>query len=164
MQSQTSFETARGISGVDVEEGYALVEVRGIPDADVAERRLSALRTLNEARISIDFLKVNEGGFSFVVPEEAGGNTRDALLGAGFDASLMAGRAILSVRAPNVRDESGLLARICEHVVQTGAVIEQVGDMHTGVLLVMEAASAKRAAAALEPLVGKEEFVRCASK
>lgn len=154
-QHQTTFETQRGISSVEVSGGHALVVVTGIPEPEADSKRIFALRRLALAGLSIDFLKLALDGFSFVVPEEDASKAEETLCNAGFTAKAIKNRAIITVRAPNIRDESGLVARIAELVVRSGANLDSVGDMHSSVLLVVDAALAENAAKALETLIGK---------
>ncbi len=156
---QTTFETQRGISSVEVSQGHSLVIVTSIPEADSDEKRLFALRRLALAGLSIDFLKLSLDGFSFLVPEDDGTKAEEALCAAGFTAKAVKNRAIITVTAPNIRDESGLVARVAEIVVRSGANIDSVGDMHSSVLLVVEASLAETAAKALETLIGKVDAV-----
>ncbi|MFN8139467.1 MAG: hypothetical protein U0R49_06690 [Fimbriimonadales bacterium] len=154
MHQGTAFETERGISSVDASHGHALIVVAGLPEAELAARRHEALKALAVLGISLDFLKLSLDGFSFVVPESRGEAVRDVLRAAGLEAELFTNRSILTVCAVNIRDESGLVARIAQTVVQSGAAIESVGDMHSSVLIVLDTASAEKAVAALRQLVG----------
>lgn len=159
MQSNTSIETARGISNVEVSNGHALVVASGLSEEDSSPRMLDALRALKDADCSIDFLKISSSGFSFIVPEAGAEAATSALRSAGFSAEALAGRAIITVRAPNIRDESGLVARIAQLVVRSGATIEQVGDMHSSVQVVVETPKAEKAAAALRDCIGLVEIL-----
>ncbi|SRR5581483_10201470 len=153
MEAGTAFETERGISSVQVSHGHALVVVTGIEEAALGARRLDAVRLLAEAEISIDFLKLSLDGFSLVVPQDKGTAVRDLLCDAGFDARVLTDRAILTVNAVNIRDEAGMVARIAQTVVQAGAAIESLGDMHSSVLLVVDSESAECAADGLKKLI-----------
>lgn len=158
-QHQTTFETQRGISSVEVSRGHSLVIVTGIPEAEADEKRLFALRRLALAGLSIDFLKLSLDGFSFLVPEDDGAKAEEALCQAGLTARAVKNRAIITVKAPNIRDESGLVARVAELVVRSGASIDSVGDMHSSVLLVVDASVADNAVKSLETLIGKVDAV-----
>lgn len=136
MQSQTTFETMRGISAVDAQKGFSLVVVRGL--GDDRERLSDALEVVKAAGLSADFLKLGRAQFSFLVKEEDQQAAVDALVGAGFEASHHRSKAVIKVSSPNVRDESGLMARICEIVLASGATIYNVGDMHDGVQVVVQ--------------------------
>lgn len=159
MQSNTSIETARGISDVEVSNGHALIVVSGMNEEDSSQRMLEALRALKDADCSIDFLKISGSGFSFIVPELGAAAATAALCAAGFNAEALAGRSIITVRAPNIRDESGLVARIAQLVVRSGAIIEQVGDMHSSVQVVVETPKAEKAANSLRDCIGLVEIL-----
>lgn len=159
MKPNTSIETARGISGVEVSNGHALIVVSGMNEEDSPRRMLEALRALKDADCSIDFLKISGTGFSFIVPEGGSEAATTALRAAGFEADALAGRSIITVRAPNIRDESGLVARIAQLVVRSGATIEQVGDMHSSVQVVVETPKADKAADALRDCIGLVEIL-----
>jgi aspartokinase len=154
MQSQTTFETARGISGVEVIPGFAAIEVAG-PQFDLLE----AFRALKRAEVSADFLKLNLEGLSFVVPQELADRTVDSLCAKGLSARAMGGRSVIKVMAPNIRDESGLVARIAEKLVEAGARIEHVGDMNSAVMVVVEDRLADAAADALRECIGKVDLL-----
>lgn len=144
---------------MEISRGHALIVVSGIPEEDWGRRMLEALGALKNADYSIDFLKVSSSGFSFVVPEAQAAAVREVLCAAGFDAAVKSDRAILIVKAPNIRDESGLVARIAQLIVRSGAAIEQVGDMHSSVQVVLESAKADRAAAVLRDCIGMVEIL-----
>jgi aspartokinase len=147
MQSQTTFETARGISAVDAQKGYSLIVVRGI--GDDRERLSEALEAIKNAALSADFLKVGAAQFSFLVKEEHQQAAVDTLVAQGFDASHHRSKAVIKVSSPNVRDESGLMARICQIVLESGATIYNVGDMHDGVQVVVQSEKADATCEAL---------------
>lgn len=157
--SDTTFETKRGISDVEISYGHAWVVVSGIPEELTSARRLQALEVLKDSGISIDFLKLSLDGFSFVVPEELGARVQEALCSNGFDAKVLKNRAIIKVSAPSIREEEGLIARIAEFIVRNRATIDSVGDMHSAVLVVVDADSAESAANALRKCIGKVDFI-----
>jgi aspartokinase len=147
MQSQTTFETARGISAVDAQKGYSLIVVRGI--GDDRERLSEALEAIKNAALSADFLKVGAAQFSFLVKQEHQQAAVDTLVAQRFDASHHRSKAVIKVSSPNVRDESGLMARICQIVLESGATIYNVGDMHDGVQVVVQSEKADATCEAL---------------
>jgi len=157
--SDTYFETKRGISDVEVSYGHAWVVVSSFPKDSASSRRIQALQVLKESGISIDFLKLSFDGFSFVVPEAMGTRVQEALCSNGFDAKVLKNRAIIEVSAPSIREEEGLIARIAEFIVRNGANIDSVGDMHSAVLVVVDADSAERAANELKKCIGEVDFV-----
>lgn len=157
MQPQTSFETARGISNVDAQKGYSLIVVRGLGSS--RERLAEALDHIKTAGLSADFLKLGPAQVSFLVKEEHQQAAVDALQAAGFDASHHRSKAVIKVSSPNVRDESGLMARICEIVLESGATIYNVGDMHDGVQVVVQSERAEETCDALRKFVGRNDFL-----
>ncbi len=156
MHSQTPIDTPRGVQDVDLEEGYALVEVRGLPPWETSARRREALKAVESAGISIDLFKITHDGFSFVVPDSLAEKTHDALCQVGFQPNVLSDQAILLVATPNVRDADGLLARICSEVIMAGAEIQHLGDMHTGVMIVLKRKEAEYARERLRALVKEE--------
>ncbi|MDQ2987302.1 MAG: hypothetical protein M3R13_11410 [Armatimonadota bacterium] len=157
MQTQTTFETARGISAVDAQTGYSLVVVRGL--GDDRERLSDALQAVQQVALSADFLKVGKAQFSFLVKEEHQQVAVDALMAGGFEASHHRSKAVIKVSSPNVRDESGLMARICQIVLESGATIYNVGDMHDGVQVVVQAERAEATCEALRATIGSPEVL-----
>jgi aspartokinase len=154
--SQTSFETSRGISDITVSPGWSLVVVRGV---DVAGNLEKALELLENGGFSIDFVKMGAGQFSFIIAEERQHEVVDVLSAQGFEASHHRSKAIIRVSSPNVRDESGLMARIAQIVIQSGATIYNVGDMHDCVMVVVQTEKSEKTAAALREFVGRTDIL-----
>ena len=157
MQNQTTFETARGISAVDVQKGFSLVVVRGL--GEDRERLSEALDAIKQAGLSADFLKLGQAQFSFLVLEQDQQKAVDALTAKCLEASHHRSKAVIKVSSPNVRDESGLMARICEIVLDSGATIYNVGDMHDGVQVVVQAERSEATCDALRSHIGSAELV-----
>lgn len=159
MQTQTTLETARGISSVETAGGLSLVVVSGVADDEDRKRLLEAMRVLRDADLSLDFLKIAPHGFSFVLSRKEAERAVYALCEAGFEARALHDRTVIVVNAPNIRDESGLVARIAQLVSQAGATIEHVGDMHSSVHVVVESAKAEAAVGLLRAHVGLKEIL-----
>lgn len=157
MLSQTYFETARGISSVEVQPGYSLIVVRGTGEA--GEKLVEALETLERGGFSVDFLKLGRAEFSFLVREESQQKVVEVLNAKGFDASHHRSKAIITVDAPNIRDESGLVARIAEIVIDSGGIIYCVGDMHCSVLVVVQTEKSEAVAVALRDCIGRVDIL-----
>lgn len=132
---------------MDCQKGFSLIVVRGI--GGDRERLSEALEILKQAALSADFLKVGAAQFSFLVREEDQRVAVDALKSNGFDASHHRSKAVVKVSSPNVRDESGLMARICQVVLESGATIYNVGDMHDGIQVVVQSEKADATCEAL---------------
>ncbi len=145
----TEFEKPRGVSGVEVREGYAQVHVQNLSEP-VAGNRLDALKLVSNADISLDFLKLTHKGLSFLVPEALADTAQECLQQSGAEVSVACGRSIVLVHAVNIREEEGLLARLVSIAIGEGVPVEHVADMHDRMLLVTDDASARRLAAAYE--------------
>lgn len=135
----TDFEKPRGISRVEVRRGYAMVHVEHLT-GDLASERLRVLRSVAEAEVSIDFVKLTHGGISFLVSEGRASQVEAALALIGASYTLGSDRAVVIVHAVNMRDEEGLIAGIVRKVIASGVRVDHLGDMHDRVLLVMDAA------------------------
>ena len=142
----TDFEKPRGISRVEVRQGYAQVQVRGLSGALAAER-LRVLAAIAEAGVGIDFVKLTTSGIACVVSEEDAPRVEAALKPLAVQFAIARNRCILLVYAVNVRDEEGLIAGIVRRVIASGVAIDHLGDMHDRILLVMDAADADTAVA-----------------
>ena len=157
MHNQTTFETRRGISAVDAQKGFSLIVVRGLGSS--RERLSDALDAMKNAGLSADFLKLGREQFSFLVREEDQQKAVDALVALGFDASHHRSKAVIKVSSPNVRDENGLMARICQIVLESGATVYNVGDMHDGVQVVVQSEKADGTCEALRNHIGSSEIL-----
>lgn len=145
MTAETVFERPRGISGVEIRSGYA----QGIvSEAPTTESRLAVFQALAEAGISIDFVKLTPDGFTFLCPESAVEATRLAL--DPYKASIIGHRSLVETHAVNIRDEEGLLAKLVQAAVHSGARVEHVADMHDRLLLVVDADQAEQLKSVLE--------------
>lgn len=150
---ETEFEKPRGINKVEIRRGYMAVHVSGLfqdGPTQVAHARLKVLRCMAEAKVSIDFLKLTQGGLSFVVPESVEGAVVRALDVERIEYSTRSGRCIVLAHAANMRDEEGLIARVVSEVIGTGVEIDHLGDMHDRVLLVMDSEDGERVAKRIE--------------
>lgn len=136
----TEFEKPRGISLVDVRDGFARVVVEGLSEP-VADSRLAALEAVAAAGLNIDFLKLTPHGLAFLVAEADAEKTRSAL--ARFDPVMQTPLSVVLVHAVNMRDEEGLMARALASAVESGAPIEHVSDMHDRLLIVTDQRSAR---------------------
>jgi aspartokinase len=139
--TETAFERTRGINRVEVRSGFAQVYVTGLGPVP-SSSRLEVLRSVAQAGVSIDFLKLTPGGLSFLASADKAEAVDQALKD--FDAQVLRGRSIVLVHAVNIRDEEGLIARIVREVISENIAIDHVGDMHDRLLLVMDEAGAQR--------------------
>lgn len=146
-QSETAFEKRRGISSVELRTGYAQVHVTGMQEPCM-EHRLQALEDVSKAGISIDFLKLTPGGFSFVVREQDANALEAALHGR--TVALQQGQHVVMVHAVNMRDEEGLIASIVFQAIRSGAKLGHISDMHDRVLMVVDQNDSQRLKEQLE--------------
>ena len=134
---ETIFEKRRGMSRVEVREGFAQVHVSRI-ESYVMEERLRILQAVADAGVSMDFLKLTPTGMSFMVPEERAADVESALAGTGAHFTVRHNRSIVLVYAVNIRDEEGMIANILRATITTCATVDHVGDMHDRMLMVVK--------------------------
>ena len=134
--SETEFEKRRGISRVEVREGYAQVHLTDLSEP-LTDSRLAVLKAATDAGISLDFLKLTPDGMSFLVREESAGNLETVLRKVAPNVAMQKGRDVVMVHAVNRRDEEGLIASIVLQAIKSGAAIGHVSDMHDRVLIVV---------------------------
>jgi len=142
---ETEFEKRRGVSNVEVREGFAQVHVAGLTKNLVTER-IRVLRAIADAEVSIDFLKLTPSGLSFIVRDDLSEPVFNALEGCEVEFTVVKDRSIVLVHAVNIRDEEGLIARIVQTVIASGAKVDHIGDMHDRMLLVLQRQDAERVA------------------
>lgn len=148
--SETEFEKRRGISRVEVREGYAQVHVNDLPQP-VVSGRLDILRDVSGAGISLDFMKFTPDGMSFLVRESDGQKVEDCLKNRkSISVSVEKGKDVVMVHAVNMRDEEGLIASIVLQAIGCGASIGHVSDMHDRVLIVVPKQDSQRLKEQLE--------------
>lgn len=143
--TETEFEKPRGVSRVEVRDGYAQVHLSELAGEPV-QARLKVLESVAAAGISIDFLKLTPGGMSFVVSEEQAGPLADALATSDLKHDIRKPRSIVLVHAVNIRDEEGVIAEIVRTLIHSGAPIDHVGDMHDRMLVVVATEDGPRVA------------------
>jgi aspartokinase len=136
-EPQTDFEKPRGVSRVEVRDGYAQAFV-------TAGARLDILRAVSQAGVSIDFLKLAPTSLSFLVPQDRAAALDEALGRIGAKYEIKSPRSVVMVHAVNMRDEEGLIARIVSSAIGTGLTIEHLGDMHDRMLIVLESSDAAK--------------------
>lgn len=134
---QTGFERRRGISHIEVRHGFAQVTV-------CEASRLLALQSLADNAVSHKFLKLVPGGLACIVPAEMQAGAAEAL--SIWEHEVEGERSIIQVFAANLRDEEGLLARVVQAAIDSGAEIHHLGDMHDRAYLVVATEEADRVA------------------
>lgn len=146
-EPQTDFEKPRGVSRVEVRDGFA----QAIVDSVVGDsRRIEILKAIAGAGVSLDFLKLAPDGLSFLVPTEKAEIVDQALKSLGASYAIKSPRSIVMVHAVNMRDEEGLIAQIVSAAIGTGLTLEHLGDMHDRMLIVLESGDALELARRLE--------------
>lgn len=134
--SETEFEKRRGISSVEVREGYAQVHISDLTEP-LNDIRLQLLEAANAAKISLDFLKLTPDGMSFLVKEDQASGIERAFASQAATVVVELGCHVVMVHAVNMRDEEGLIASIVLQAIKSGAAIGHVSDMHDRVLIVV---------------------------
>ncbi|MFM9873591.1 MAG: hypothetical protein ACKVQS_09035 [Fimbriimonadaceae bacterium] len=144
--TETAFEKARGVNQVEIRTGFASARIGGL-HSDVIKERLVILQSVFEGEISFDFLKFAADGMSFVIPETLRERLEGVLTASGAEFEVKGDRAVLIIHAVNMRDEAGLVAKIVSQVIDSGANIEHLGEMHDRLLMLMGKGGAERAKA-----------------
>ena len=134
---ETAFEKQRGISQVEVRDGFAQVHISQIRD-QIHERRLQVLKAVREASVSVDFLKFTPSGLSFVISESNSGDIEKALEPLNLHCSIRKDRCVILIHAVNMRDEEGLTAQVVQKAIASGAIVDHISDMHDRMLVVAE--------------------------
>jgi aspartokinase len=142
---ETIFEKQRGISRIEVRDGFAQIHVSRI-ERRVMEERLRVLAEVAETDVSIDFLKLTPSGMSFIVREDQSRIVEEALAKTGLHYTVRHDRSIVLVYAVNIRDEEGLIANILRQTIALGSHVDHVGDMHDRMLLVLKSEEAAKVA------------------
>ena len=146
---ETVFDLRRGISKVEVRDGYAQAHIFDLSDPIVTSR-IAVLDAIAKAKISIDFLKLTQDGLSFLVREEHSNLLAQTLNAIGVQHSVKPGQHILLVHAVNMRDEEGLIARVVNEAIASRVKVEHIGDMHDRMLMVVDATQSSPLKAHLE--------------
>ncbi len=141
-QSETSFEKRRGVIDVEIRRGYSQFHVRKLGGA-IDEARLKVLEALAGAGISLDFVKLASQGISFLVLEGAADQTIKVLTKEALDFDCHRESCIVSVHAVNMRDEEGMIAQIVRQAIQSNVAVDQIGDMHDRILMVVSSEDAE---------------------
>ncbi len=133
---ETEFERPRGVSDIQVRDGYSNVRAWGL-ESPLQASRIRVLAEVAEQSISLDFLKFTPDGLSFVVPDSDQSGVEEAMRRAGVQYETKGGRSVVLAHAVNMRDEEGLIARLVSRAIASGTSIDHMGDMHDRVLFVV---------------------------
>lgn len=134
---ELAFEKQRGISQIEVRDGFAQVHISQIKES-IHEHRLQVLKAVREAAVSVDFLKFTPSGLSFLIAESHSGDIERALEPLKLHCSIRKGRCVILVHAVNMRDEEGLTAQVVQRAIASGAIVDHISDMHDRMLIVAE--------------------------
>jgi aspartate kinase len=148
---ETAFERPRGISRIEVREGFAQVQVEGL-HAPVTETRLGILDNIAEGGVSIDFVKLTPTGFTFICAQENSGKVAGVLTPLSVKFDILEGRSIVLVHAVNLRDDEGLIAKIVQAAIHANTHVDHIGDMHDRLLLVVRATDVSKLVTNIEAL------------
>ena len=142
MATETDFEKRRGVSRVEVRDGFTQVHASRICEP-LMEGRLAVLQRVADARVSIDFLKLTPSGLSFLISEAQSEAIEKAFQGCEAHVTIRHGRSVVLVHAVNMRDEEGLIARVVQEVIASGARMDHISDMHDRMLVVVHTEDAE---------------------
>lgn len=145
----TLFERERGVTEVAVRSDLAHIAIHC--DAD---GRLAALRALADGQVPIFLLKLSDNGFSCVVRRANVERAVEILSGAGDPFERTENVALVSTIAGTMRDLSGVIARICDAMIEVDVRVLQTGDAYDAVHCLVAASAAERAADALRRAFG----------
>jgi len=150
--SKTTFERERGVTGVAVRTGLTHVSVKC--DAD---GRLRVLQALAADNVPIFLLKLYGDGFSCVLRTDNADLASGSLRATAAPFERTDDVAMVSTLAGTMRDLSGVIARICDALIEAKVTVRQTGDAHDAVHCLVDAHHAERAAQAVRRAFGIEE-------
>jgi aspartokinase len=142
MTQETAFEKRRGVNTIEVRTGYGQANLSEMK-APLAESRVKALDAVAKAGISIDFLKMTQDGISFLVKNQDIQKLRSTLETLAVSHAISESQSVVLIHAVSIRDEEGLVARILQIAIASGARVHHTSDMHDKVLLVVDSARAE---------------------
>jgi aspartokinase len=149
MTRETDFEKPRGVSRVEVRDGFAQVHVSRLQEP-LMESRLTVLKLVADTNVSIDFLKLTPSGLSFLIAENQTEAIESSLAKGKVHGTTRPGRSIILVHAVNMRDDECLVASIVHQVIASGSKVDHISDMHDRLLAVVHTADAAAIAKRLE--------------
>lgn len=146
MLNETAFERRRGVGTPEIRVGFAQVLVKDSPSIE----RVTVLRGLADAQVRMDFFKLTDNGFQFLVSEPDLPEVRRALSERSVEFEVQPGRQVVHIPAVNIRDEDGLIADLVAVAIQSGASISHLGDRHDRLLIVTDNLGAELIRAAID--------------
>lgn len=152
---RTLFERERGVTDIAVRTNLSHLAVSCDTDG-----RLRALRALANGAVPLFLLKLAPEGFSCVVRSENADAASDVLERDHFASRRTDHVAMVSTLAGTMRDLSGVIARICDALIEAKVSVLQTGDAYDAVHCLVNEAQAPSAAAALRRTFGIEAGAR----
>ncbi len=150
-------DTHRGVSHIEHRPGLAQVHV-SLDSLRLDGERVRVLEVVAADGISLNFIKMTPAGMSFLIAASKSEAVKALLETNHFEVEVIGERSVVIAHAPNMRDEPGLIARIVRATILSGSSVDQVGDMHDRVLLVVPSDHAEHVTALLHRnLIGESE-------
>lgn len=138
---ETVFEKRRGVSAVEIQQGYTSVHIDHLTGC-LAKERIKILEIIANKNISIQFLKLTLNGLAFVIQESDIPKVQDALHPYKKELIIYPSRSIVLVYAVNMRDEEGLIAEIVSIAITNQIKMNHLSDMHDRLLILTDAQQA----------------------
>ena len=136
-QQETIFEKQRGINALEIQQGFASVQIGGLGEP-LPEQRLKVLEAIAKENVRIRFLKLTPDGLAFVVAESDIAKIQDALHGHRGKFVICSDRSMVLVFAVNMRDDEGLVAKIISIAIANQVHIDHLSDMHDRLLILTD--------------------------
>ena len=153
-QERKELDTHRGVSHVERRPGLAQVHVN-LDRSRLSQARLDVMQAIADDGMTLNFVKLTPAGISFLVREETQKQIGDLLTRLQLPFEVIGRRSVVIAHAPNMREDQGLIARIIRTTIESGVRIDQVGDMHDRVLVMVPSEEAEHLESLLEQrLVG----------
>ncbi|MFY7952262.1 MAG: ACT domain-containing protein [Armatimonadaceae bacterium] len=145
----TLFERERGVTEIAVRNDLTHLAI-----ACDSDGRLRALRALAAGDVPLFLLKLAPDGFRCVVRSANADAAASVVLNAGFALTRTDRVAMVSTIAGTMRDLSGVMARICDVLIEARISVLQTGDAYDAVHCLVSEADAPGAVEALRRTFG----------
>lgn len=133
-------DTHRGVSEIQCRPGLTQVHVE-LDRERLEDARLDLLQAIADDDLSLNFVKLTPAGISFLIREAIEDRVSALLRSRGLAFEIIGKRSFVVAHAPNMRDEPGLIAEIVHTTIGSGFEVDQVGDMHDRVLMIVPSES-----------------------
>ena len=134
---ETVFEKRRGVSALEIRQGYASVHLDHL-EGHLIEERIKILEIVAGEHLSIHFLKLTLSGLAFVIQESDIVKIQDALHPYKKDLMIYPDRSMVLVYAVNMRDEEGLIAKIVSIAIANQIKMNHLSDRHDRLLILTD--------------------------